>query len=187
MKAILILSILMVSMMLACSNEQTTQSHSPFSLYQIETDSNWVELTDTIDVLNEISCLSCQLIQWGVVFNSENDYHALWEKSINEYPDDVGICYGKHFNRYSPKPQYISPNIDFGNRSVLGFHYITGWPVKFNRHIFINDHLKEYLFTLDIRQPSIVNEIGSGYSQWTSIPKIKIDYSVLFDTTISKY
>lgn len=176
-----VLSVLFLLVIFACSKEQLTETQH-VNLQEIQNDSNWVEILDTINVTDKITCLASSLIHWGTVFNSENDYKLIWDKSVNDYPEEIGMCNGMKFNPKLSKPQFYITNINFNERTVLGFDLMTG-PAKCQRHIFINDNKKKYLYELQIKVTSN-NDRGDGYYNWISISKLKSGYSISFDTTI---
>jgi hypothetical protein len=177
MKTLTLALIAFAILFISCSQDESTKYENP----PIILDENWVEITDTIDVINEITCLSAPLIKWGTVINSEKDYNDLWERSINEYPNELINCNELRYD--STKVKFKKPNVDFNERTVLGFSVMTGISNR-NRHIYVNDSKKEYLYLLDIELTSYA-ERGDGYFGWTSIPKIPSDYKIKFDTTIT--
>ena len=185
-KLIMLLSLATAVILIACGQKQPTENENNYSLIKILNDSNWVEVTDTVDVTDQIKCLAQNLFNWGIVFQSENDYRGLWDISISKYPDNIINCNGLY--KYdSTKVKYQTPNINFNERTVLGFFIITGPSIR-TRHIYKNDSLKECLFELFIKYKSgIRNCRGDGYYAWVSIPKIPSDYKIRFDTTITYY
>jgi hypothetical protein len=168
--------------LLECRQEPVSQSQKDYSLDEILSDSNWVEITDTVDVTDQIKCLAQNLLKWGLVLQSENDYRDLWNISMNEYPDNIVFCDGIY--RYdSTKVKYKKPNINFNERTVLGFFITTG-PAKWYRNIYKNENTKEYIYILHVERTSL-NKTGDGYRKWVSIPKTFGEYKVIFDSTFT--
>jgi len=177
----LVIAIIIVAT-LSCQKEQATKYTQNIDMNTILNDSNWVEVTDTIDVTHEIICLAEDILRWGIVLQSESEYKEMWEKSVRDYPNDIINC-NKVYVYDSTIVKYKTPNVDFNNRSVLGFFVRTTLANKF-RYIYKNEKTKEYLYLLNLELTSF-NKIGDGYFAWTSVPKIPIDYKVSFDTTIT--
>ncbi len=178
----LILAIIIVAT-LSCQKEQPTKYTQNIDLNTILNDSNWVEVTDTVDVKHEIICLAQELIQHkGTVLQSENDYKELWELSVKDYPNSIVNC-NRVYRYDSTIVKYKTPNVEFNDRTVLGFSVMTGISNR-TRHIYSNDITKEYLYLLNIELTSYAKR-GDTYFAWTSVPKIPSDYKVDFDTTIT--
>ncbi|MFC2130888.1 hypothetical protein ACFLSQ_05595 [Bacteroidota bacterium] len=182
-KIIILLAAVSVVIFLSCYQEQATQTQQKIDLSAILSDSNWVEITDTVDVTDQIKCLAQPLIQnKGTVFQSENDYKDLWEKSVTEYPDMVINCYG--VNVYdSTKVKYQIPDINFNERTVLGYSIVTG-PAKWTRCLYMNEQNKLYLHLVHV-EIIAHNFRGDGYWCWVSVPKIPDNYKIMFDTTVT--
>ena len=133
-KIILIVIGLLLIILLSCGKEQTTQTTQKFDLNKILLDTNWVEITDTVDVTEQIKCLAQPLTQNnGIIFQSENDYKNLWEQSVTDYPEWVINCYGLSVFD-STKVNYQTPDINFIERTVIGVGQTTS-PAKFSRFI----------------------------------------------------
>jgi hypothetical protein len=161
---------------LSCKNQtESIKNEGIPSKYMITDTSNWIEITDTINI--DFRCIDWQQIQYGAILNSEIEYKTYFDSSVisKTLPKDT------MYNHWGDCTQYISSNFDFTNRSVLGFAIITGF-AKTKRQIFINDQSKKYLYLLSINRINN-DEIGIGYYKWVSIPKVKEGYSVIFDTT----
>ncbi|MFH1050079.1 MAG: hypothetical protein V1779_04000 [bacterium] len=186
---IFITATLSIILFLSCGYEPVSQIQKNYDLNEILSDSNWIEITDTVDVTNQIKCLSRTFINWGNVLQYENDYLELWNKSLIEIKENnfnmVHIINCENNVIYdSSKFKYNKPTIDFSNRTVLGFYVSTG-RAYFLRRIFINNQSKELFYSLII-QPKSGELILIGYLQWTSIPKIALDYNFMFDTNYAK-
>lgn len=152
----------------ACNTHQSTE-YADYKLQQILGDNSWVEITDTIDVHR--LCLQLELMNNGIVMNSEDDYKAIYDKS------DTTLWFGDECRIYKRS------NFDFSDRSILGFH-IGFYLSEVKSYIFINDRLKKYLFLMHINQLSHA-KVRHPYYRIVSIPKIKEGYSIDFDTTLT--
>jgi|GEM_PF-3700082 len=185
MKAIIfLLANISIIFFFSCDNEQTTENLKKYDINEILNDSNWIEITDTIDVKDQIKCLAQPLIQnKGLVFQSEQDYKELWEKSIMEYPDWIINCDG--ITQYdSSKVKYRSPNLNFKIRTVLGYSFCKGGIFQWTKHIYRNDKIKGCLFMVNVLMFDY-DDVLSGYLGWASVPKIPDDYKIEFDTTLT--
>ncbi len=177
-QSIIFCAVMIAAIMLSCKQEHATQ-FSNYDKYSIANDTNWVEVTDTINV--KLKCLDLILAKNGVVIKSEADYQNLWNQSIEtirwwkDRPDPDTIY--QDCNNYSPI------NIDFDKFSILGYTTITGI-AETVRNIYINDKSKTYLHLVHITKIRLEAR-GDGYFNWVSIPKVKSGYQVLFDTTWS--
>lgn len=179
MRKSIILIISFTIFLVTCSKEQPTNLSSNYDKYQIQNDSDWVEITDTMNI--NVLCLDPSLIYTGKVIMNDNDYRDLWNKSSGfiemwknlRHPDSL----------YAKCKEYTDLNIDFQRYSLLGFAIITGI-AETNRYVYVNHKRKEYLHLLHIIDTSNYKR-GDAYYKWVAVPKIPGDYLVKFDTILT--
>ena len=159
-------SILML--MISCSEEQPTKFNKiTYDKYQIQNDTNWVEVTDTMSI--DIKCLNGDLI---------SDFKSFVIRDSNEYADLASLRWN-----YFECIDYELPTIDFTQYTLLGLNTRTG-PVLIERSVFKNDSQKKYLYLIKLKITSL-DEILIHNRNFLLIPRLPLNFTINMDTLIS--
>ncbi len=151
-------------------NEVKENLDKKYTLEELESDPNWVEMTD-IDTL-EIPCIWYDLYERGKLIKQENEFKQLYEES-KVLIENSGLPCNNDTN-------YI--DVDFSKRDLILFEVRTnGGSPWFIRKIFKNSKLNQCRYVLDITIRDVTKE-GAGYTEAISIPKISKDTEMIFDT-----
>ncbi len=173
MKYLIFILAIAVMLLVSCEKEQPTNFSATYDKYQIQNDSDWVEITD-IDTLN--SCLGpAYWIRENnkyIIIKNENEYKTIF--------DDAVATLGKDFIIAKCDTVYKPTGVDFSKRFIISYKIATG-DVKFTRKIFKNKISKDYFYLVSITNFSS-NEILRGWGESISLPIINSDINVVFDT-----
>jgi hypothetical protein len=174
MKTLTLALIAFAVLFISCSQDESTKYENP-PIIEIEGD-NWIEITDKNHHI--IRC-----VNWNDTPSSFRDSTYVIRDS-NEYLELYN--YRKEDSRYWDGEQWVScdgyclPDINFEERSLLGYGVKCSGGASFEFHIYKNDLLKKYVYYIKI--------INSGlysfhmYMHWFSIPKIESGYQVYFQS-----
>ncbi len=172
MKAIIILA-MAVLLLVSCEKEQPTNLSATYDKYQIQNDSDWVEVTD-IDTLNP--CFGpAHWIRHNnkyIIIKNENDYKTIFDEDV--------ATFGKDFIIAKCDTVYKPTGVDFSTRFMISYKIATG-DDEYTRKIFRNKFSNEYLYLVSITYLSS-NKILRGWGESISLPIINSDIKVLFDT-----
>ncbi len=162
-------------LMISCSEEQPTKvSNYVFDKRNIENDTNWVEFHD-YDTLDDI-CFDFWDNLSGVIINSEDDYKEVFFGAFpsNNENNRPYNCF------FWTIDDYIKPDIDFDNRSMLIFCWYDA-NVEFERKIYYNPKNDEYFFLLTVDLVGY-GSVFSGFVETLSMPKLPNIEKIKFDT-----
>ncbi len=183
MKKSLIIAIASILMlMISCGDEQPTKYNNiTYDKYQIQNDTNWVEVTDidTVDV-----CISRKLFKFGLKVNTESEYKSLFIETLKDY--DYLNSVREHPDKTNCTEEYQVPNINFDSRYLILFDIRTGGSPMCKRRIYFNiqGNSAIYLVEFYFKDSIIRTDELSGFAETITIPKSKkIDF-VKFDTLI---
>ncbi|TAL69800.1 MAG: hypothetical protein EPN82_04035 [Bacteroidetes bacterium] len=162
MKKIIFLSILFVAVIFGISCQETETTAPTYDKHNIQNDTNWVEITDTIHFYSACLFMGQNKYFTSFVINDSNTYNNL-----------------KYYDAYCNDSKY--PYIDFAKKTLLIYSFEHGCIWDDYYHVYRNDIYKKYLFLIvrDIKEPVwILEKTATGII----IPKIKNNYTVDFDT-----
>ncbi|GAB1370475.1 hypothetical protein MASR1M45_05360 [Candidatus Kapaibacterium sp.] len=166
-KLIILVFASIFTMFTSCKQEQPTQLSPNYDKHNIQNDTNWVEVTDTMSI--DIKCLNGDLISHLKSF--------VIRDSI-EYTDLDTLRWN-----YFECIDYELPTIDFTQYTLLGLNTRTG-PVLIERSVFKNDSKKKYLYLIKLKITNL-DEILIHNSNFLLIPKIPDNFTINMDTLIS--
>ncbi len=151
-------------------NEVKENLDKKYTLEELESDPNWVEITD-IDTL-EIPCIWYDLYKMGKVIRTDAEYKNLYDESKALMEHSEWAC--------KNDTNYI--DVDFSNRDLILFEFgpIGGSPL-FKRRIFKNSKLNQCIYVLEITIRG-GSKVGFNFTEAFSIPKISSDMEMIFDT-----
>ena len=174
MKAIIIFAIA-VMLLVSCEKEQPTNLSATYDKYQIQNDSDWVEIFD-IDTVNV--CIHPEVYNGGKIANTEDKFYEYFKENLQYYKTTDSAKYPCFFN-------YTSPEIDFVKRDLILFYAMTGMVKKTERFVYYNESLNEYLYLIKIYTKYSPNTIrydrGDGFVDLVTIPKIN-NTKIVIDT-----
>lgn len=151
-------------------NEVKENLDKKYTLEELESDPNWVEITD-IDTL-DIPCIWYDLYEMGKLIRTDAEFKNLYNES-------------KALTKHSELPCQNDTNyieVDFSNRDLILFEVRTnGGAPLFKRKIFKNSKLNQCRYLLEITIRDVTKE-GAGLTEAISIPKISKDTEMIFDT-----
>ncbi len=151
-------------------NEVKENLDKKYTLEELESDPNWVEITD-IDTL-DIPCIWYDLYEMGKLIRTDAEFKNLYNES-------------KALTKHSELPCENDTNymdVDYSNRGLILFEFgpIGGSPL-FKRKIFKNSNLNQFRYVLEITIRS-ASKVGYNFTEAISLPKISKDTEMIFDT-----
>ncbi len=168
---IIALSLLAV---LSCQKDQATNQSEEFDLDQILNNSNWVEITDTINhkpADKDYAIMPIYNDSGGVVINS-------WEEIIKVYKKYLPEGYGSSADTVALKGD---PLIDYTNRTLIIYHFSYGGGAEIRIRVFRNDRIKQAKCIIETGFPR--KYVLTTYYYCFSVSKIPEDYTFEFIRT----
>lgn len=177
-------SIAFLFCLFACTEDSATK-FSDYNKVTIQSDSNWVEVTQ-IDTVYDL-CFSAEDVMNGVVCRTINDYRTYYdliqnrirttkEKLSQELRNEMGPCY-----KYD---SLIPPDIDFDNRDLILFGTNWGGFADTERKLYYNSQTEEYIYLLTISVNDRYSKILNWYDDAITIPKLTNIDKIRFDTVM---
>ena len=179
-----LVSIVFLLCLFACTEDSVTK-FSKYNKDTIQSDSNWVEVTQ-IDTVYDL-CFAAEDVMNGVVCRNLNEYRTYYdliqnrirttkEKLSQEQRNEMGPCY-----KYD---SLIPPDIDFNNRDLILFG--TKWCglADTERKLYYNSQTEEYLYLLTISVNDRYSKIINCYDDAITIPKLTNLDKIRFDTVM---
>jgi len=173
MKNLIIPSIFIAVLFLSFSCKDKSSNVQP----KIQNDSNEF-ITDTVPL--NVDCIILSFVndtpKISSVYNSDSEYQEL----LNKYRSPVLSCM-----------DYQLPYVNFNERTVLGYRIITWAKANWGRNVKKIDSLKKIIYYINdtIKYKEGLNpplDQGRELTNFMSIPKIPLGYTVEFDTTFTR-
>jgi len=179
-----LVSIVFLLCLFACTEDSITK-FSNYNKGTIQSDSNWVEVTE-IDTVYDL-CFAAEDVMNGVVCRNLNDYKTYYDliqsristlkqRLSQEQRNEMGPCY-----KYD---SLIPPDIDFNTRDLILFGTNWGGFADTERKLYYNSQTEEYLYLLTIYVNDPFSKILNWYEDAITIPKLTNIDKIRFDTVL---
>lgn len=168
----LIMLIVTVFIIQACKVETpiTYVNLAQYDKYNIDKDTNWVEITDTTRIY--FNCLNSCLLPETNILLSDLEYKLLW--------DTTRVLY-TNFLDSNPECKLFKPiDFNFEKYSIIGMLMRDGGHAKYINRLFLNKKTSEIIQIINHEQSDILNLICTPF--FYKIPKLNEKKKVLFDT-----
>jgi len=187
-----LVSIVFLLCLFACTEDSVTK-FSKYNKDTIQSDSNWVEVTE-IDTIYDL-CFAAEDVLNGVVCRTLNDYRTYYDliqsristrkqKLSQEQRNEMGPCY-----KYD---SLIPPDIDFNNRDLILYGMNSGF-ADYERKLYYNSQTEEYLYLLKISEHYTIRDNDTmhhfalmWYYDAITLPKLTRIDQIRFDTLMFK-
>ncbi|HPI19219.1 MAG TPA: hypothetical protein PKY56_02515 [Candidatus Kapabacteria bacterium] len=177
-----LVSIAFLICLFACSEDSVTK-FSNYNKTTIQSDSNWVEVTE-IDTVFDL-CYHGSDVLGGAVCRNIDDYRYYYNLVQNRIKEQKAKMSQELRNQLGPCYKFdtlVPPAINFNNKDLIlyGIKGLKG-SAEFIRKIYFNKQTKEYLYLLKIfLDPR--NFVLSIYDEAIALPELDNINKIRFDT-----